>query len=156
MDFAVAFIFGGELLLPIALLIEIVSTGVRSKKVGMELFHNIGELTFKELKDNIEGNEVELKKHIVNQIFEQTAPLAENTIRIIQDQENNITRMLEKDTSDFEAIKAEHSRLDQNLAAMHGLIDGIYEMLYLRKPTEEEFQALAVKNTEEQMEASLN
>ena len=87
--------------------------------------------------------ETTFEENIVSGYIEKGEEVASTAINLVNEQQENMDKLLkENKMSDSEAA-AEDSRADSTLSQMHGCIDAIYKELYGHTPTDTEFLNLA-------------
>jgi len=141
-DMGISLIFGAPFL-AVALPIEVISMMIKSKKMAKDIIVSVGNTAFEALATRVRDMETTFEENIVSGYIEKGEEVASTAINLVNEQQENMDKLLkENKMSDSEAA-AEDSRADSTLSQMHGCIDAIYKELYGHTPTDTEFLNLA-------------
>lgn len=142
LDLIVTGIFGAPYII-ICLLVEVFSASHHAGKMAQDMHKSIGGTAFEALTAKVRESEVDFKENIIAEFAGKGENIAEAAIGKVQDARNNMYALLKENAADQTDASLKNQREDKNLAAMHERIDSVYESLYGRKPTDQEFKNLA-------------
>ena len=141
-DLGITLIFGAPFL-AVALPIEVVSMMIKSKKMSKDIIISVGDTAFASLTKRVGGMEVDFEKKIIDGYVEKGEQAAATAIRLVNDQQQKMDKLLHENKMSDAEMMAENERADSTLVQMRGCINAIYKELYGNEPSDAEFLNLA-------------
>ena len=141
-DLGITLIFGAPFL-AVALPIEVVSMMIKSKKMSKDIIISVGDTAFAALTKRVGGMEADFEEKIIDGYVEKGEQAAATAIRLVNDQQQKMDKLLHENKMSDAEMMAENERADSTLVQMRGCINAIYKELYGNEPSDAEFLNLA-------------
>ena len=137
-DLGITLIFGAPFL-AVALPIEVVSMMIKSKKMSKDIIISVGDTAFAALTKRVGGMEADFEEKIIDGYVEKGEQAAATAIRLVNDQQQKMDKLLHENKMSDAEMMAENERADSTLVQMRGCINAIYKELYGNEPSDAEF-----------------